>query len=207
MALDTEEEQIEKIQKIWDTYKRFIITAIVVLFGLYFAYNFYANQAMKNLEKASELYQEILITKTTSVDIIREKVALLKNTSSNTPYASRSAIYLSKLYSQNNNNDAAIKELIWAQGNATEDSIESLAGYLLANLYFVGGKLEKAMVTANKINSIGFQALAKDMIGDIYLELGDETKARKSYIESLNFYKGQGDIRKILQNKIDSISQ
>ena len=207
MALDTEEEQVEKIQKIWDTYKRSIIAAVVIFLCLYFAYNFYANQTIKNLEKASQLYQEILVTKTTSVDIIREKVILLKNTSSDTPYASRAAIYLSKLYSQSNNNEAAVKELIWAHSNATEESIESLASYLLANLYLVSGKLDEALVAANKINSIGFQALAKDIIGDIYLELGDEQEARKSFVESLSLNKGQGDIRKILQNKIDSIGK
>ena len=207
MALDTEEEQVEKIQKIWDTYKRSIIAAVVIFLGLYFAYNFYANQTIKNLEKASQLYQEILVTNITSVNIIREKVILLKNTSSDTPYASRAAIYLSKLYSQGDDNEAAIEELIWAHSNATEESIESLASYLLANLYFVSGQLDEALVAANKINSIGFQALAKDMIGDIYLELGDVKEARKSFIESLSLNKGQGDIRKILQNKIDSIGK
>ena len=207
MALDTEEEQVEKIQKIWETYKRLIIAGIVVFIGLYFTYNFYVNQSIKNLEKASQLYQEIIISKPTSLEKISEKVTSLKNIASNTPYASRSAIYLSKIYSQNSNNEAAIEELIWAQKNATEDSIESLASYLLANLYLVSGKLDEALVAANKIDSIGFQALAKDIIGDIYLELGDKIQAKKSYIESLELNKGQGDIRKILQNKIDSIGQ
>jgi predicted negative regulator of RcsB-dependent stress response len=207
MALDTEEEQVEKIQKIWETYKRLIIAGIVVFLGLYFTYNFYVNQSIKNLEKASQLYQEIIISKPTSLEKISEKVTSLKNIASNTPYASRSAIYLSKIYSQNSNNEAAIEELIWAQKNATEDSIESLASYLLANLYLVSGKLDEALVAANKIDSIGFQALAKDIIGDIHLELGDKIQAKKSYIESLELNKGQGDIRKILQNKIDSIGQ
>ena len=207
MALDTEEEQVEKIQKIWETYKRLIIAGIVVFLGLYFTYNFYVNQSIKNLEKASQLYQEIIISKPTSLEKISEKVTSLKNIASNTPYASRSAIYLSKIYSQNSNNEAAIEELIWAQKNATEDSIESLASYLLANLYLVSGKLDEALVAANKIDSIGFQALAKDIIGDIHLELGDKIQAKKSYIESLELNKGQGDIRKILQNKIDTIGQ
>ena len=207
MALDTEEEQVEKIQKIWETYKRLIIAGIVVFLGLYFTYNFYVNQSIKNLEKASQLYQEIIISKPTSLEKISEKVTSLKNIASNTPYASRSAIYLSKIYSQNSNNEAAIEELLWAQKHATEDSIESLASYLLANLYLVSGKLDEALVAANKIDSIGFQALAKDIIGDIHLELGDKIQAKKSYIESLELNKGQGDIRKILQNKIDSIGQ
>ena len=207
MALDTEEEQVEKIQNIWNSYKWVIILVIIVLLGMYFAYNFYSDQKVKNTAQASELYQEILITKLTDIDSITEKVTLLKKGSSNTPYASRSAIYLSKLYSQDNNNEAAIKELIWASENTPEESIKSMANYLLANIYFVTDKLDDAMMAAVKIDTIGFQTLKKDIIGDIYLKQSNEEEARKSYMEALKVYKGQGDIRKVIQNKIDSIGQ
>jgi predicted negative regulator of RcsB-dependent stress response len=207
MALDTEEEQVEKLEHIWNSYKWLIIVVIIALLGMYFAYNFYSDQKIKNTSQASQLYQEILITKITDIDIITEKVALLKKISSNTPYASRSAIYLSKLYSQEKNNEAAIKELIWASENTPEESIKSMANYLLANIYFVTDKLDDAMMTALKIDTIGFQTLTKDIIGDIYLKQDQKKEARKSYIEALKLYKGQGDIRKIIQNKIDSIGQ
>jgi predicted negative regulator of RcsB-dependent stress response len=207
MALDTEEEQVEKLERIWNSYKWLITVVIVVFSGIYFAYGFYSDQKVKNTEQASQLYQEILIKKITDIDLIIEKVALLKKSSSNTPYASRSAIYLSKLYSQENKNEEAIKELIWASQNTSEESIESIAYYLLANIYFVTNKLDEAMMSAIKINTIGFQTLAKDIIGDIYLKQGNKEEARKSYLEALKLYKGQGDIRKVIQNKIDSIGQ
>ena len=207
MALDTEEEQVEKIQNIWNSYKWVIILVIIVLLGMYFAYNFYSDQKVKNTAQASQLYQEILITKITDIDLITEKVALLKKSFSNTPYASRSAIYLSKLYSQDNNNEAAIKELIWASENTPEESIKSIANYLLANIYLVTDKFDDAMMAAEKIDTIGFQTLTKDIIGDIYLKQDNKKEARKSYIEALQLYKGQGDIRKVIQNKIDSIGQ
>jgi len=207
MALDTEEEQIEKLEKIWDSYKWVITLVIVILLGMYFAYNFYSDQKIKNTAQASQLYQEILIKKITDIELIKEKVNLLKKNSSNTPYASRSAIYLSKLYSQENKNEAAIKELIWASENTPEESIGSIAYYLLANIYLVTDKLDEAMTIALKIDTIGFQTLAKDIIGDIYLKQGNKEEARKFYITALKLYKGQGDIRKVIQNKIDSIGQ
>jgi predicted negative regulator of RcsB-dependent stress response len=207
MALDTEEEQVEKLERIWNSYKWLIVVVIVVFSGIYFVYGFYSDQKIKNTEQASQLYQEILIKKITDIDLIIEKVALLKKSSSNTPYASRSAIYLSKLYSQENKNEEAIKELIWASQNTSEESIESIAYYLLANIYFVTNKLDEAMTSAIKINTIGFQTLAKDIIGDIYLKQGNKEEARKSYLEALKLYKGQGDIRKVIQNKIDSMGQ
>jgi predicted negative regulator of RcsB-dependent stress response len=207
MALDTEEEQVEKLEKLWNSYKWVITFAIIFLLGIYFAYNYYSDQKVKNTAQASQLYQEILIKKITDIDLIIEKVALLKKSSSNTPYASRSAIYLSKLYSQENKNEAAIKELVWASENSPEESIESIAYYLLANIYLVTNKLDEAMIAAVKIDTIGFQTLTKDIIGDIYLKQDNKEEARKSYIEALKLYKGQGDIRKVIQNKIDSIGR
>ena len=41
MALDTEEERVEKIEHIWNSYKWVIIFVIIALLGIYFAYNFY----------------------------------------------------------------------------------------------------------------------------------------------------------------------
>ena len=207
MALDTEEEQVEKIQNFWNAYKKLIIILIGVLLGIYFAYNYYADKKIKNSEQASQLYQEILVEKKLDIHLIKEKVDLLKNNSRGTPYAARSAMYIAKLYSQEGSNEEAINELVWAAENATEESIQSMAYYHLANVYFVTGELDQAMGSAKKINTIGFQALAKDIIGDIYLKQGNKEEAKKSYIEGLKFNKGQSDFSKILQNKIDSIGQ
>ncbi len=207
MAVDTEEEQIEKIEQIWRRHKKLIIVGIITFFAAYFSYDFYSNQNTKNAEKASQLYQEILIEKVNNIKLIEEKVFSLKENSSNTPYSSRAAIYLSKLYSEEKKYDEAIKELIWATENAIEDSIQSMAYYLLANIYYVVDKLDDAMSSAKEIKTIGYQTLAKDIIGDIHLKQGNKEKAKESYLEGLKLYKGQGDIRKVLQNKIDSIGQ
>ena len=207
MALDTEEEQVEKIKNIWNSYKQFIIIIIGVLLGVYFAYGYYADKKIKNSEQASQLYQEILVGKILDINSIKTKVDLLKKNSSYTPYAERSAIYIAKLYSQGGNNEKAIKELIWAAENATEESIQSMAYYHLANLFFVTDNLDKAMEAAKKINSFGFQILAKDIIGDIFLKQGSKEEAKKLYLEALKLNNGQSDFSKILQNKIDSIGQ
>jgi predicted negative regulator of RcsB-dependent stress response len=207
MALDTEEEQVEKIKNIWNSYKQFIIIIIAVLLGVYFTYDYYADKKIKNSEQASQLYQEILVGKILDINSIKTKVDLLKKNSSYTPYASRSAIYIAKLYSQGGSNEKAIKELIWAAENATEESIQSMAYYHLANLFFVTDNLDKAMEAAKKINSFGFQILAKDIIGDIFLKQGSKEEAKKLYLEALKLNNGQSDFSKILQNKIDSIGQ
>ena len=41
-----------------------------------------------------------------------------------------------KLYSEAGSNEEAINELTWAAENATEESIQSIAYYHLANVYF-----------------------------------------------------------------------
>ena len=70
-----------------------------------------------------------------------------------------------------------------------------MAYYHLANLYLVNNKLDQEMESAKRINTIGFQTLAKDIIGDIHLKQNNKEEAKKFYLESLKSYKGQGDLR------------
>ena len=69
MAVDTEEEQIEKIEQIWRRYKKLIISGVIIFLTSYFSYDYYSNQKTKNAEKASQLNQEILILLTFSINI------------------------------------------------------------------------------------------------------------------------------------------
>ena len=88
-----------------------------------------------------------------------------------------------------------------------EPSIQSMANYLLGNLYLVEKKLDEALKVANKIITDGYVGLANDLKGDIYIALGDKENAIKSYELALNYFGGQGEFHKVIENKLNSISQ
>ena len=142
-----------------------------------------------------------------NIDEIKLKVAKLQNEYNNSPYAARATIYYSKILVETGDYSAAANELIWASEENIESSIQSMANYLLGNLYLVQEKPDEALEVANKIITDGYIGLANDLKGDIYLAKDDKENAIKSYELALNYFGGQGELHKVIENKLNSISQ
>jgi len=207
MAFDNDEQQSEHFKNFYNLYKFKIFSAIAVFLVAFFAYQYLESVNQSNDEEASQLFQDVLVSKIGDIDEIKLKVGELQNDFSNSPYAARASIYYSKLLVETGDYTAAAKELIWASGEDIEPSIQSMANYLLGNLYLVEKKLDEALEVANKIITDGYIGLANDLKGDIYLAKGDKENAIKSYELALNYFGGQGELHKVIENKLNSISQ
>jgi len=207
MAFDNDEQQSEHFKNFYNLHKFKTFSAIAVFLVAFFAYQYLESVNQSNDEEASQLFQDVIVSKIGNIDEIKSKVGELQNDFSNSPYAARASIYYSKLLVETGDYTAAAKELIWASGENIEPSIQSLANYLLGNLYLVEKKLDEALEVANKIITDGYIGLANDLKGDIYLAKGDKENAIKSYELALNYFGGQGEFHKVIENKLNSISQ
>ena len=207
MAFDNDEQQSEYFKNFYNSHKVKIFSAIAVFLVAFFAYQYLKSVNQSNDEEASQLFLDVLVSKVGNIDEIKSKVGLLQSNFSDSPYAARASIYYSKLLVETGDYTAAAKELIWASGENIEPSIQSMANYLLGNLYLVEKKLDEALEVANKIITKGYIGLANDLKGDIYLALGDKDNAIKSYELALSYFGGQGELHKVIENKLNSISQ
>jgi predicted negative regulator of RcsB-dependent stress response len=214
MALDpTKDEDIEKeirmdkLENFWNTYKWIIAIVVLIVIVAFGAFQYSKISAKKSGEAASQIYQDIITINIDNIEMIRSGVTKLKDNHADTPYSSRGAILLSRSLASKNLNDEAITELIWAADNSVENSIQSLALYSLSNMYLVSENLEDAMIAANRISTPGYIGLKNDLLGDIYIASNDKEKARISYDAALNFYQNKSELAKVIQTKIDAISQ
>ena len=207
MAFDNDEQQSEHFKNFYNIHKFKIFSAIAVFLVAFFAYQYLESVNQSNDEEASQLFQDVIVSKIGNIDEIKSKVCELQNDFSNSPYAARASIYYSKLLVETGDYTAAAKELIWASGENIEPSIQSMANYLLGNLYLVEKRLDEALEVANKIITDGYIGLANDLKGDIFLAKGDKENAIKSYELALNYFGGQGELHKVIENKLNSISQ
>jgi predicted negative regulator of RcsB-dependent stress response len=207
MAFDNDEQQSEHFKNFYNLHKIKIFSAIIVFLVAFFAYQYLISANKSNAEEASQLFQDVLVSKIDNIDEIKLKVARLQNEFNNSPYAARATIYYSKLLVETGDYSAAANELVWASGENIESSIQSMANYLLGNLYLVQEKLNEALEVANKITTDGYTGLANDLKGDIFLAMGDKDNAIKSYELALNYFGGQGELHKVIENKLNSISQ
>jgi len=207
MAFDNDEQQSEHFKNFYNLHKIKIFLALIVFLLAFFAYQYFISSNQSKAEEASQLFQDVLVSKIDNIDEIKLKVAKLKNEYNNSPYAARATIYYSKLLVETGDYSAAANELIWASDENIESSIQSMANYLLGNLYLVQEKLDEALEAANKIITDGYIGLANDLKGDIYLAKGDKENAIKSYELALNYFDGQGELHKVIENKLNSISR
>ena len=207
MAFDNDEQQSEHFKNFYNLHKVKIFSVIAVFLVAFFAFQYIESINQSNDEESSQLFQDILVSKISNIDEVKSKVGVLQSNFSNSPYAARASIYYSKLLVETGDYTAAAKELIWASGEDIEPSIQSMANYLLGNLYLVEKKLDQALEVANKIITDGYIGLANDLKGDIYLAKGDKENAIKSYELALNYFGGQGEFHKVIENKLNSISQ
>jgi predicted negative regulator of RcsB-dependent stress response len=201
------EIEMDKMEKIWNTYKRKIAIAVVIIGVSFIGYQIYQSSIKTSGESASRIYQVIITTNIDNTEMIRSEVTKLKNNHPDTPYSSRGAIYLSRSLVNKKMNNEAIEELLWAADNAIEKSIQSLALYSLSNIYLILKNTDEAMVTANKISTPGYEGLKNDLLGDIYIKINDKEKAKISYNAALNFYQNKSELTKVIQTKLDAIGQ
>ena len=71
--------------------------------------------------------------------------------------------------------------------------------------YVVLKDVPNAKISAQSIESEGFEALKNDLLGDIYLLEGNTNEARKAYAAALIFYEGRNDLSQVIQTKIDAL--
>ena len=207
MAFDNDEQQSEYFKDFFNQHKLKIFTGLIIFLLAFFSYQYLISANQSKAEEASQLFQEILISKVDKIDEIKSKIDILQSNYSDSPYAARATIYYSKLLVEMGDYSAAADQLIWASSDDIEPSIQSMANYILGNLYLVKGNFEEALDVANKILTEGYVGLANDLKGDIYVAMGDTDNAIKSYELALNYFGGQGEFHKVIENKLNSIGQ
>jgi len=207
MAFDNDEQQSEHFKNFYNSHKIKIFSAVLVFLLAFFGYQYLINANQSKAEEASQLFQDILVSKVDNIDEIKFKVAMLQNEFNKSPYAARATIYYSKILVETGDYSAAVKELIWASDENIEPSIQSMANYLLGSLYLIEEKLDEALDVSNKILSEGYIGLANNLKGDIYVAMGDNDNAIKSYELALNYFGGQGEFHKVIESKLNSIGK
>ena len=205
MAVDINDDNSlnEKAVNFWENNKKNIILVGILFVVIYLTLNFYFASQQKSHFLASEIYQKIQLE--FEDGDISSYVTDLKAEHSNSPYAGRASLILAQSHTKNNNFDDALLELDWVINNSPEQSIKSLALYSKAKLHLMQNELDMAEVSANSINSHGYEGLKNIVLGDIYIARKNNAKALEFYQLAFNFYKNKNDLSKVIKTKIDAI--
>ena len=197
---DSEEEQVDKLKKWWDSNgKQIIAGAVLGLVGI-FGWNYYVDYQDSQALNARALY----LSYASDSANIGAYDKLIKDHSSSS-YADQGTLIMAKyLFDAGNYSLAldAIEPLL-----SREDSvIASTAALRTASLYLELGQHQEALDVLNLENANGFSGLFYNLAGDIYLDLGNSEEARNNYALAIENVTENSSLSQLIQIKLDDLN-
>lgn len=208
MAQDIENnsEQFEKIKEFVQRNKKLIIGLVVALLIILIGNDFYQSKQEQNTGEASQLFQKLLISKTTDIENLKSIADDLKDHHAKTPYAARAQIIFVKTILKNDAADQDVKDrLQWVSQNAVEPSIKSLSVYYLGLISLSEDDLEGAKNLSELIKTKGFVGFKFDLQGDIAKKEGDIDKAKELYGKAISSFSPQSDFSRVIEYKLQNL--
>ena len=197
---DSEEEQVDKLKKWWDSNGKQIIAGAVLGLAGIFGWNYYVDYQDSQALNARALY----LSYASDSANLGAYDKLIKDHSSSS-YADQGTLIMAKyLFDAGNYSLAldAIEPLL-----SREDSvIASTAALRTASLYLELGQHQEALDVLNLENAHGFSGLFYNLAGDIYLDLGNSEEARNNYALAIENVTENSSLSQLIQIKLDDLN-
>ena len=197
---DSEEEQVDKLKKWWDSNGKQIIAGAVIGLAAIFGWNSYIDYQDNQALNARALY---LSYASDSANLGAYDKLIKDHPSSS--YADQGTLLMAKyLFDAGNYSLAldAIKPLM----NRENSVIASTAILRTASLYLELGQHEEALSVLNIENANGFSGLFYNLSGDIYLDLGNNEEAKKNYALAIENITENSSLAQLIQIKLDDLN-
>ena len=164
---DSEEEQVDKLKKWWDSNGKQIIAGAVLGLAGIFGWNYYVDYQDSQALNARALY----LSYASDSANVGAYDKLIKDHSSSS-YADQGHSIMAKYLFDAGNYSLALDALkpLMSRENSV---IASTAALRTASLYLELGQHQEALAVLNMENANGFSGLFYNLAGDVYLDLGN----------------------------------
>ncbi len=206
-VLVNEQEQIEAIKNWWKNYGK--VSLLVFLIGISASYGWkmwQRSQAAFN-EQASLIYDQMLSSfNQHNQDALIAQANSLATDYKKTPYASMADFMLAHLAVEKGDLDKAYKELNIIMDNSKDSKIRQIARVRAARILLAKHELKEALALLDKVEDSIFLPQINEVKGDIFVAMGDTTKARDSYKAALTATEKGEFNRTLLEMKFEQLS-
>ena len=197
---DAEEEQVEQIKKWWNSYgKQIIAGAVIGLSGIW-GWNTYSDYQDKQSLNARSLYLNFA-SDSNNLGAYDK----LTTDFSSSSYTDQAILLMAKyLFDAGSYTQAlgVIKPLI----NNSSSVIATTAALRVASTYLQLGQHDQALLILEGQSDDGFSGLIYNLMGDIYLDLGNRTEAQKYYSLAINNVTENSNLTQLIQIKLDDLN-
>ena len=197
---DSEEEQVDKLKKWWDSNGKQIIAGAVLGLAGIFGWNYYADYQDSQALNARALY---LSYASDSANVGAYDKLIKDHPSSS--YADQATLLMAKYLFEAENYSLALDALkpLMSRENSV---IASTAALRSASLYLELGQHQEALAVLNMDNANEFSGLFYNLAGDVYLDLGNNEEARNSYALAIENITDNSSLSQLIQIKLDDLN-
>ncbi|MDC0181641.1 tetratricopeptide repeat protein [Candidatus Thioglobus sp.] len=197
---DSEEEQVDKLKKWWDSNGKQIIAGAVLGLAGIFGWNAYVDYQDSQALNARALY---LSYASDSANVGAYDKLIKDHPSSS--YADQGTLVMAKYLFDAGNYSLALNALkpLMSRENSV---IASTASLRTASLFLELGQHEEALAALNMKNANGFSGLFYNLAGDVYLDLGNDEQARNSYTLAVENITDNSSLSQLIQIKLDDLN-
>jgi predicted negative regulator of RcsB-dependent stress response len=201
-----EQEQLAQVKYFWKDWGKYLSLAVVLVIVAYCGSSAYSWYQAKQASKAAAIYNNFTQALTTkNASQVTNLVTQLKTDFPRTQYSALAALQAAKLAFENKNYPQAISLLEWVKANSSDRSLQSIAVLRLASVYIDQNNFDKAREMLRTKHDLAFDGLFYEGRGDLYIAMGDLTKARDAYKEGLQKAANDPTTQQSIQLKLDII--
>ena len=197
---NTEEEQVEQIKKWWNSNgKQIIAGAVIGLAGIW-GWNTYSDYQDKQSLNARSLY----LSYASDSNNLGAYDKLTTDFSSSS-YSDQAILLMAKyLFDAGSYTQAlgVIKPLI----NNSSSVIANTAALRIASIHLQLGQHDQALLILDGQSEDGFSGLIYNLMGDIYLDLGNRSEAQKYYSLAIDNVAENSNLSQLIQIKLDDLN-
>ena len=197
---DTEDEQVEQIKNWWKSNgKQIIAGAVIGLAGIW-GWNSYSTYQDQQTLEARALYLNYASDSSNlgAYDKLTEDFA-------NNSYTDQAALLMAKhLFDEGNYTEAL--NLIEPLTKHSNSMIASSAILRLASIYLQTGQHDKALTLLEPYSDESFAGLVHNLIGDIYLDIGNKSEARRHFNKAIDAVTENSNLSQLIQIKLDDLN-
>jgi predicted negative regulator of RcsB-dependent stress response len=202
---ETEEQQVEAIKSWWKANgNTLVIAAVVALAGLW-GWRYYNESVISAQEATSQAYTDMLLQfEAQDGDKDLENISAFAAANSDNNYGVLASLLLVKEALAQDNYELAKTQLLQLQTQNSYEPLNAVINLRLARVQAELGENEAALSTLALITEKHFLAKAYQVKGTVYLQLGDQEKARSAFQDAINA--SQGRINPVLQLQFDDLA-
>ncbi len=205
--LDLEEqEQLDEIKHFWKQYGNAITWVLIVVLGVYAAWNGYQYWQRNQAAQAAAMFDEVeKVAREGDADKMQRAFNDMKDRFASTAYAPQAGLLIGKTLYEAGKLDAAKAALTWVAEKSSDAGYASVGRLRLAGVLMDSKAYDEALKVLDSGVAEEFAALQADRRGDILLAQGKKTEAKDQYLKSFKLLDERTDYRRLVAVKLNSL--